>query len=95
MFLGGPCAKPFPLYFSQYLQPVGLITSLSPFLLVLLADLRLLRLGGGDGERDVEGEGVRLRGLRSFFLRRPLLSSVPSLSVVVAALALPSEELSD
>ena len=94
MLLGRKCANPFPLYFAQYLHPVGLISLFSSFFFGLLLDLCLERRGGGDGERDVEGEGERLRGLRSFFLRRPLLlSEVSSLSVVVAAYALSAEEL--
>ena len=45
---------------------------------------------GGNGDRDVEGDGEQQLCLRpfSFFLRRPLLGVDPSLSVVVLALAI-------
>ena len=96
MLLGGPCARPFPPHFVQYLQPVGFLffSLLSPCpLFVRLWDLRYVvrfRRIGGDGDRDVAGEGERQLCCLyfSFSFRRPLLVAGPSLSVVVAAFAL-------
>ena len=102
MFLGGPCAKPFPPYLAQYLHPVGflffsLLSSCPLFVRMwsLRDVVRFCRVGG-DGNRDIDGEGDR-RLCRLYFyfcLRPPLLCAGPSLSVVVVAFAL-SLSLSD
>ena len=98
MLLGGPCARPFPPYFAQYLQPVGffffsLLSSCPIF--VRMWDLRdvvhfcCIR---GDGDRNMDREGERqLCHIYFYFcLRRPLLGAGSSLSVVVAAFSLSS-----
>ena len=99
MLLGGTCARPFPLYFVKYLQPVVLFfLSLLSYctLFMQLWDLRdvvhFIRTGG-DGDRDMEGEEERRLCLLYFYfcLRRTILGAGTSLSVVVAAFALSLE----
>ena len=58
----------------------------------VLRDVFCFRRIGGDGDRDVDGEGERRLCSLSFYfcLCRPLLGAGPSLSVVVPTLALSS-----
>ena len=99
MLFGGTCDRMFLPYFVQYLQPVGffLLSLLSPpplfWKLWALRDVVRFLQTGGDGDRNVEGEGERRLCLISFSfcLSCPLLGAGPSLSVVVAAFALSLE----
>ena len=96
MLFGGPCARPLPPYFVQYLHPIGFfffsLLSSRPLFVQLwaLRDVVLFRRVGGGGDQDLDREGdQRLCRLSSSFC-----FCRPSLSEVVAARAL-SSSLSD
>ena len=65
MLFGGPCTRPFPLYFMQYLHPVGLfffsLLSFHPLFVRIWALRGVVRFiqTGGDSDRELEGEGER------------------------------------
>ena len=92
MFFGAACTKPLPPCLVQYLQPVGFRSlSSSSFLPSLLFDRRLLLLhpfeGGGEGEQEVDGDGIDLHVVFLSILRWPLILPLlwpPSLLSVVA-----------
>ena len=100
MFFGAACAKPLPPCLAQYLQPVGfrsLSSSFVPSLLLVRCLLLLRPFAGGEGEREVDGNGVDFRVVFLSDSRRPLLRPLlwPPSSLSVVAYALSVSELSE